>query len=392
MKRAIAALLLLAVLCAGALAQAETVGFGSINADAVNIRKRAGGDLIFRAEQGQNVFISGSETDAKGQEWYRVVIYRRPVQNGSRCEGWVMAKFVDVMDADSRDITKVALNSNGYMALHADGTVSGAEVGFSDSEEITERFDGLSGVRDIGVGLRTYVAAGKNGELWQWGIRKLLNGDEPYTELPVRLIASDTAEGCVFVTDTEVLLGSPRMDIEYLFEPAGMPHASEVAQAACYGPFVLLLNTQGELSAGTLDTMGEIPLDLGAQTELLHTEGDWTGLSRVDISLNADGKQYKWDNMRVIGARLDGTAIAWPETLQAQVADWTGLTDVKLGAAFALGLREDGTVLCAGDEEIAAQVRGWENVASIEAAETHCAAVTEDGRILFAGQVKDQGW
>ena len=93
--------------------------------------------------------------------------------------------------------------------------------------------------------------------------------------------------------------------------------------------------------------------------------------------------------MRVIGARLDGTAIAWPETLQAQVADWTGLTDVKLGEAFALGLREDGMVLCAGDEKIAAQVRGWENVASIEAAETYCAAVTEDGRILFAGQIKE---
>ena len=120
MKRAIAALLLLAALCAGVLARAETVGFGSINADAVNIRKSAGGDLIFRAEQGQNVFVFDSETDAKGQEWYRVVIYRRPVQNGSCCEGWVMAKFVDVTDADSRDITKVALNDNGYMALHAE--------------------------------------------------------------------------------------------------------------------------------------------------------------------------------------------------------------------------------------------------------------------------------
>lgn len=390
MKRAIAIAVLLAALCAGVLARGETVGFGSINADAVNIRKSAGGDLIFRAEQGQNVFVFDSETDAKGQEWYRVVIYRRPVQNGSRCEGWVMAKFVDVTDADSCDITKAALNDNGYMALHADGTVSGAEIGFFDSEEMTERFAGLNGVRDIGVGLRTYAAAKEDGALWQWGIRKLLDGDQPYTELPVRLIASDTVDGCVFVTDTEVLLGGGRPDeSRYLFEPAGIPHVSEVAQAACFGPFILLLNTQGELSAGTIDTMGEIPLDLGERTELLHTEGDWTGLSRVDICKSAAGSRLAWDNMRLIGARIDGTAIAWPETLQAQVADWTGLTDVKLGEAFALGLREDGTVLCAGDEKIAAQVRGWENVASIEAAETYCAAVTEDGRILFAGQIKE---
>ena len=119
-------------------------------------------------------------------------------------------------------------------------------------------------MRDIGVGLRTHVAAKEDGTLWQWGIRKLLDGDKPYTELPVRLIASDTVDGCVFVTDTEVLLGGGRPDeSRYLFEPAGMPHASEVAQAACFGPFILLLNTQGELSAGPGGVIGEIPLDLG---------------------------------------------------------------------------------------------------------------------------------
>ena len=377
MKRAIAAVLLAALLCACAFAQAEAAGFGSINADAVNIRKSAGGALIFRAEQGQNVFIDGAETDAKGQDWYHIVIYRRPVQNGSRCEGWVMAKFVDVADADSRDITKVVLNNNGYMALHADGTVSGTEIGFSDSEEVTERFAGLSGIRDIGTGLRTYVALGENDALWQWGIRKLLDGERPYTELAARLIASDTVEGCVFVTDTEVLLssGTPPLE-EYRFEPSGMPYAGEIAQAACFGPLILLLNTQGELSAGGVG--GAIPFELS----------EWTELSRVDIFKSAASGRLSWDNMRLLGARSDGTAIAWPEALQAQVAEWTNLTDVKLGEAFALGLQEDGTVLCAGDEEIAAQVRAWENVASIAAAETYCAAVTQEGELRFAGSVR----
>ena len=166
MRKLAGVLMVFVLLWACAWAQGETIGFGRINKDEVNVRKAPGEEYIFRAVRGQNVFILGSETDTKGQEWYHVIIYRRPVQNGSRTEGWVMGRYVDVTDEASRDIVKVALNKNGYMALHEDGTVSGAEVGFFDSEELANLLSGLRDVRDIGVGLRTYVAAGKNGALF----------------------------------------------------------------------------------------------------------------------------------------------------------------------------------------------------------------------------------
>lgn len=134
-KRLAALFLVLAALCAGWTACAETAGFGIVNADAVNVRTEPQGNILFRAEKGQNVFVSENAVDSIGQLWYRIVIYERPVQTGSRREAWIMAKFVDMLDEASRDVVQVALNNDGYIALHADGTVSGAEMGKYDSEE-----------------------------------------------------------------------------------------------------------------------------------------------------------------------------------------------------------------------------------------------------------------
>lgn len=377
MRKLAGVLMVFVLLWACAWAQGETIGFGRINKDEVNVRKAPGEEYIFRAERGQNVFILGSETDAKGQEWYHVIIYRRPVQNGSRTEGWVMGRYVDVTDEASRDIVKVALNKNGYMALHEDGTVSGAEVGFFDSEELANLLSGLRDVRDIGVGLRTYVAAGKNGALWQWGIRRLLDGEQPYTALPVRLIASNLNVGCAFVTATgELLLGGTMGRLkDYTFLPDGLPAAAEIEQIACYNSFLLLVDREGRMHAGSPWDSPSFGLE------------QWTNLSCADICIEANHMGLSWASMRLIGVRRDGIAIAWPEALQAQISGWTGLTDAKVGGDFVLGLRTDGTVLCAGNSTIAAQVSAWEKIASVETADTYCAAVTADGRVLFAGSL-----
>ena len=376
MRKLAGVLMVFVLLWACAWAQGETIGFGRINKDEVNVRKAPGEEYIFRAERGQNVFILGSETDAKGQEWYHVIIYRRPVQNGSRTEGWVMGRYVDVTDEASRDIVKVALNKNGYMALHEDGTVSGAEVGFFDSEELANLLSGLRDVRDIGVGLRTYVAAGKNGALWQYGIRRLLDGEQPYTALPVRLIASNLNDGCAFVTATGELLLGDRLE-NYTFQPDGLPAAAEIEQIACYNGFLLLVDREGRMHTGSAWDLVPFALE------------QWTNLSCADICIDADHTTLSWQSMRLIGVRRDGTAIAWPEALQAQISEWTGMTDAKVGGDFVLGLRTDGTVLCAGNSTIAAQVSDWKNIASIETADTYCAAVTADGRVLFAGSLSE---
>lgn len=67
MKRLAALLLVFAALCAGWTACAETAGFGVVNAGAVNVRKEPQGSFLFRAEKGQNVFVSENTVDSGGQ-------------------------------------------------------------------------------------------------------------------------------------------------------------------------------------------------------------------------------------------------------------------------------------------------------------------------------------
>lgn len=382
MKRLAALLLVFAALCAGWTACAETAGFGVVNADAVNVRTEPRGNLLFRAVKGQSVFVSKNAVDSAGQLWYRIVIYERPVQTGARREAWIMAKFVDMLDEASRDVVQVALNNNGYIALHTDGTVSGAEIGKSDSEETSVWLSGLRDIRAVETCLYSYFAIGQDNRLYQRGIRCLHGADaEPVENLPARLLAADLSDGLIAATDDALLFsgGFPGME-QYAFFPNGaLPAVDDIVQLAASGGIFAALSADGRLHAAVYTGFGE--------TALPFPLDDWQDLARIDLCLA--GSQISWANERVIGVRRDGTAVAYPEALQAQVAAWTDLADAKLGRTFVIGLKTDGSVVCAGDERIAQSVSGWRNVASIDAANGYCAAVTQDGQLLFAGELPD---
>lgn len=381
-KRLAALLLVFAALCAGWTACAENAGFGVVNADAVNVRTEPQGNLLFRAEKGQNVFVSESAVDSSGQLWYRIVIYERPVQTGSRREAWMMAKFVDMLDEASRDIVQVALNNDGYIALHADGTVSGAEMGKYDSEETSVWLSGLRDIRAVETSLYSYFAIDQDNRLYQRGIRCLYLADEQLAEsLPARLLASDLSDGLIAVTDDALLFsgGFPAIE-QYVFFPDGaLPAVNDIVQLAASSGIFAALDADGQMHAAVYASFGEAALPFSLD--------DWQHLARIDLCLAKP--QIGWANERVIGVRRDGTAVAYPETLQAQVAGWTDLADAKLGRTFVIGLKTDGSVVCAGDERIAQSVSSWRNVASIDAANGYCAAVTQDGQLLFAGELPD---
>lgn len=381
-KRLAALFLVLAALCAGWTVCAETAGFGIVNADAVNVRTEPQGNILFRAEKGQNVFVSENAVDSIGQLWYRIVIYERPVQTGSRREAWIMAKFVDMLDEASRDIVQVALNNDGYIALHADGTVSGAEMGKYDSEETSVWLSSLRDIRAVETSLYSYFAIDQDNRLFQRGIRCFNVADaKPVEILPARLLAADLSDGFIAVTDDDILFSGGFPDMEqYVFFPDGaLPAVDDIVQLAASGLNFAALGADGRLHAAVYTGFGETALPFPLDS--------WQDLSRFNLCLA--GPQIGWASERVIGVRRDGTAVAYPETLQTQIADWTDLADAKLGRTFVIGLKTDGSVVCAGDERIAQSVSGWQNVASIDAANGYCAAVTQDGQLLFAGELTD---
>ena len=69
MKRLIAILLLLCLSPLPGLAFQK--GFGEFAKDQVNLRKEPGGDILFRKDQGEELFIL-AQKERGGQTWYQV--------------------------------------------------------------------------------------------------------------------------------------------------------------------------------------------------------------------------------------------------------------------------------------------------------------------------------
>ena len=92
------------------------------------------------------------------------------------------------------------------------------------------------------------------------------------------------------------------------------------------------------------------------------------------VALRRDG--------RVDAAGRSGT---WDAGLR-DVSGWMGVVKVAAGAQHLLGLRADGTVYYAGDDERhARQVAQWTNVKDIDAGHGTSIALMADGSVAMAG-------
>ena len=78
--------------------------------------------------------------------------------------------------------------------------------------------------------------------------------------------------------------------------------------------------------------------------------------------------------------------VAAPEELAALTADWRGIQKVAIGSDWALGLKQDGTVVAAGIEgKNPPDVSSWTDIADISNGHTYCVGVKQDGTLVFAG-------
>jgi hypothetical protein len=67
---------------------------------------------------------------------------------------------------------------------------------------------------------------------------------------------------------------------------------------------------------------------------------------------------------------------------QRDLADWTYIAAVAVNEKYTAGLREDGTVLVAGDLENKEDVEDWENIIAIAAGDEYLFGLTMDGSVV----------
>ena len=83
----------------------------------------------------------------------------------------------------------------------------------------------------------------------------------------------------------------------------------------------------------------------------------------------------------------EGQEPTWPDFSGA--GKWQGITKAVAGDQHVLGLKEDGTVLAAGDNtDGQCEVSDWADVADIAAGYSHSVGVTDAGNVLATGSLK----
>ena len=119
----------------------------------------------------------------------------------------------------------------------------------------------------------------------------------------------------------------------------------------------------------------------GANVEAMEALLGWTDLVQVAVS-SGESNQF------VLGLKKDGTVLAAgnDDFGQCQVAGWTDVVQISAGSGHAVGLKKDGTVLAAGDNMFGqCDVASMKGLRSVLAGNYFTAGIDASGNFVFAG-------
>ena len=86
-----------------------------------------------------------------------------------------------------------------------------------------------------------------------------------------------------------------------------------------------------------------------------------------------------------LAIKEDGTVVVAGNDYsnQCAVQDWNHIISVATGTRFSVGLKEDGTVVATGEnEDKQCDVEDWKDIVAISAGENHTVGLKQDGRWL----------
>ena len=88
-----------------------------------------------------------------------------------------------------------------------------------------------------------------------------------------------------------------------------------------------------------------------------------------------------------LGLKKDGTVVCAGGGTACEVTDWNDITMIAAGESHSVGLKSDGTVLCAGGDSACGGVKDWTDIASVYAGDGITAGITKSGGLKLAGTV-----
>ena len=350
MKKMWEILLLFALLSAFAAPGCAEIGFAEVNRDGVNFRKAPGGEFIARFDAPQSVYVFEEKT-VDGRLWCHVYTF---IGKDTR-NGWIRGDMLRFLADEFHDVVSVQAGDHYVTGVRADGTVA---IMGDDMPHLPciDEVRSWRNIAQVTSWICSAYALDTNGKLLTVG-RNSMYGTGTAAKL----------------SGNEPIL----LDANGRIMPQTWRWAEEGLEALGDARCVKALGCERVLF-GALTTDGRL-LCVG---EMKNLQPAFAHVPYVDADLYGDTIVALRRDGRVDAA---GRSSAWDAGLRG-VSGWTDVVKVAAGAQHLLGLRADGTVYYAGDDERhARQVAQWTNVKDIDAGNGTSIALMADGSVAMAG-------
>lgn len=358
MKKMWEILLLLALLAACAAPGCAEIGFAEVNRNGVNFRKAPGGEFIARFDAPKSVFVF-EEKQVKGQLWCHAYTN---IGKSNRAV-WIRGDMLRFLSDEFYDVVSVQAGDHYVTGVRANGTVAilGDDMPHLPCIDEVRNWRNIAQVTSW---ICSAYALDTNGKLLTVG-RNSMYG----TGTAAKLCGN---EPILLDADGRIMPETWRWAEEGVY-PYAREQLEEIGDTRCVKVLGCERVLFGALTAdGRLLCVGEMKNLQPAFAHVPYVDADLYG--DTIVALRRDG--------RVDAAGRSG---AWDAGL-LDVSGWTDVVKVAAGAQHLLGLRADGTVYYAGDDERhARQVAQWTNVKDIDAGNGTSIALMADGSVAMAG-------
>ena len=357
MKRIIVLLMLLAFALCAVPAGAE-LGFAEVNRDQVNLRETPDGKRITYLDQRHSVFVF-EEKQVDGQLWCHVYTH---VNKRTR-DAWIRGDMLRFVSDEFTNIVSVQAGDQYVTGVRADGTVAiiGDDMPHLPCVDTVRRWQNIAQVTSSTCSVYALdqndclITVGRN-NAYGGGMAAKLCGNEP--------ILLDAQGG--IMPETWSWATDGQYDAHYYERGA-------IGDALCETAL-----GYERMLCGALTKDGRII----CVNEFEHLGDHFRNGPYVAADAN-------WSH--IVALRKDGgvdAAAAYMEkgNQKCDVSLWQNVVKVVAGADHTLGLRADGTVYYAGnDERHARQIAQWTDVVDLDAGNGYSIALCADGSVMMAG-------
>jgi hypothetical protein len=109
--------------------------------------------------------------------------------------------------------------------------------------------------------------------------------------------------------------------------------------------------------------------------------------SAVSTDSFTDLAQVSARGQFALGLKKDGTVVCAGGGTACEVSTWKNITMIAAGESHSVGLQSDGTVVCAGGDSACGGTKDWKDIASVYAGDGITIGVTKSRRHQSTGQI-----